>query len=364
MKKVLLICLMLLLCSCSSIDKDETLSVNGKIVLVDDNGNVDIDITNTDFLNVGFNYGDSVNVEFENGFSLNDIPLLSGMYVEYGQNMVYGKASKDKVSFIQKYQSFVDNTGVSEEMGYTINLNEANKYSYIEDVGNLKISNNFEDFNDEIKFSNYREVKVGNIKQNRLFRSASPIDNSANRSEYVAKLALQSNIKTILNIIDKQDAYDELLANIDGDCKALIDNANVILSPISNDYKADKNINNIIEGLNLLTTNEYPYLIHCLEGKDRVGYELMIIEALCDASYQEIVDDYMITYDNLYGVNKNNDPIKYNYIKETNIDAMLKFITNSEDLKNVDCASATKTFLINHGMNEENINLLIDKLCN
>ena len=146
------------------------------------------------------------------------------------------------------------------------------------------ILHNFEDYNDEIKFTNFREVTVGDIKENRLYRSTSVVDNSANRRELSAKLALKNNIKTILNVIDKQEAYDELLIDLDGSAKTLIDNTTVILAPISNDYQAEKNIKKIIEGLNELINNDYPYLIHCLEGKDRVGYELAIIEPLHNAS--------------------------------------------------------------------------------
>lgn len=366
MKKIILGILLVLLCACNVNETEqevEKLSISGQIILTDDNGNADIDITNTDFLNKGFSFGDSVNVEFENGYILEDIPFLSGMYVEYGKAMVYGKASKDKVSFIQKYKSFVENSEVSEQMSYTITLNEAAKYSNIENVGNLVCTNNFEDYNDEIKFANFREVTVGDIKAGRLYRSASVIDNSANRVEYTSKLALESGIKTIINVIDKQEEYDELIANLDGNSKTLIDNTIVINAPISNDYQAEKNNKKIVEGLNELINNDCPCLVHCLEGKDRVGYELAIIEALCNATYEEIVDDYMLTYDNYYGVNRNSDIEKYNYIKESNIDAMLRFITGVEDLDNVDYQKAAKTFLTKYGMSEDNINILIAKLC-
>lgn len=341
----------------------ESLSVNGNVLLIDNNGNADIDITNTDFLNKGFSYGDSVDIEFDNGCKLEDVPFLSGMYVEYGKIMLYGKESKDKVSFIQKYKSFAENNNVNIQTTYTITLKEKSKYLNIENVGNLTYSKKFEDYNNEHKFSNFREVNVGDIKEGRLYRSASVIDNSENRAQYTSKLAIDNGIKTIINIINKQDEYSELLANIEGNSKILIENTIIINAPISNDYQSEKNIKIIIDGLNELINYDYPYLIHCLEGKDRTGYELAIIEALCNASYDEIVNDYMLTYDNYYGVNINNDIKKYNYIKESNIDAMLKFITNADDLNKIDYQDATKKFLISYGMNEDNINILINKLC-
>lgn len=363
MKKTLICILLVLLCACSVNIKKEEICVSGQVVLTDDNGNADIDISNNDFILKGFNYGDSVNIEFDNGFKLEDIPFLSGMYVEYGETMVYGKESKDKVSFIQKYRSFVENNNVKEGTLYTILLNEAGKFKYIEDVGNLSFSYNYDDYNDEIKFANFREVKVGNIKPRRLFRSASVVDNSENRREYCSKLALDNNINTILNVIDKGEVYQELLASLDGSSLTLIENSKVILAPISNDYQAEKNNKKIVEGLNELINSDYPYLVHCLQGKDRSGYELAIIEALCGASYQEIVDDYMLSYENYYGVNEDNDLKKYNYIKESNIDAMLKFITKSEDIESIDLKQKTKEFLISYDMEENSIDSLIDILC-
>jgi len=45
-----------------------------------------------------------------------------------------------------------------------------------------------------------------------------------------------------------------------------------------------------------------PYLVHCLEGKDRTGFVCIVLEALMSATYQEIVDDYMLTYNNYYHI--------------------------------------------------------------
>lgn len=365
MKKIFLGIILVLLCACgtSGVVEKQTVSVSGKIVELDDNGNVDIDISNTDFINAGFNYGDSVYLELENGYILDDIPFLSGMYVEYGKCMVYGKASKDKVSFIQKYKSFIDSCEVREQLGFTIKLNETGKYSNIENVGNLKYSNDFSYYNDEAVFANFREVTVGDIKPGRLYRSASVIDNTENRVNYTSKLALDNRIKTIINVKDKQEDFDNLVSNLEGDSKTLIENTRVINAPISTDYQSEKSNKIIIDGLSELVNNDYPYLIHCLEGKDRTGYTMAVIEALCNATYQEIVDDYMITYDNYYGVNKQADIDKYNYIKESNIDAMLRFIASSDDLNNVNYQEAAIKFLKNYGMSEENLQALINRLC-
>lgn len=93
----------------------------------------------------------------------------------------------------------------------------------------------------------------------------------------------------------------------------------------------------------------------------------MIIEELLNASYQEMVDDYMVTYENYYSITKENDKDKYETIKEKNIDLMLHYIIGDEnktkDLTQINnYSSYTKEYLLMIGMSEDNINKLINKL--
>ncbi len=54
----------------------------------------------------------------------------------------------------------------------------------------------------------------------------------------------------------------------------------------------------------------------------RVFFVFGIIEALCGATYEELVDDYFVTYHNYYGVEKGSK--KYEIIKELHIDEMIR----------------------------------------
>lgn len=94
---------------------------------------------------------------------------------------------------------------------------------------------------------------------------------------------------------------------------------------------------------------------------------LMVIEALLNASYEEMVDDYMLTYDNYYSITSKTDIERYEIIKEKNIDLMLHYIINDEknemDLSKIeDYSSYAKNYLLSIGMNEDNINKLINNL--
>ncbi len=61
--------------------------------------------------------------------------------------------------------------------------------------------------------------------------------------------------------------------------------------------------------------------IHYLEGKDRTSFVCPVIEALRGASFDEMKDDYMVTYQNYYRVDDISD--KYSVIYDTNLILMM-----------------------------------------
>ena len=117
----------------------------------------------------------------------------------------------------------------------------------------------------------------------------------------------------------------------------------------------------------LLQEKNKAILWHCSAGKDRTGFVCMLIEALAGTSYQDIVDDYMITYDNYYEISQASDPERYATIKEKNIDLMLHYVISDEagerDLSTINNYSDyTKSYLLSIGMGEDTITQLIQNL--
>ena len=94
-------------------------------------------------------------------------------------------------------------------------------------------------------------------------------------------------------------------------------------------YRSEEFKQKLVPGFINMSASSGPYLVHCLEGKDRTGFVCILIEALMDSTYKEIVDDYMLTYDNYYGIKAGE--LKYDIIKARNVDAMLRFIINDEN---------------------------------
>ena len=91
----------------------------------------------------------------------------------------------------------------------------------------------------------------------------------------------------------------------------------------------------------------------------------MIFEALANATYDEIVNDYMITYDNYYDINLESDSSKYNVIKSKNIDVMLKTVINDDsvDIRTANYGYYVEQYLISKGMEQTEITALKTKLC-
>ena len=84
----------------------------------------------------------------------------------------------------------------------------------------------------------------------------------------------------------------------------------------------------------------------------RTGFVCALLEAFAGASYDEIVADYMQTYDNYYGITEQSDAKKYQIIKEKNLDEMLRVITGgkADDLASANLASFAETYLKTAGM--------------
>ena len=133
---------------------------------------------------------------------------------------------------------------------------------------------------------------------------------------------------------------------------------------MSMNYNADDFKAKLVEGFTALSKEDGSFLVHCTEGKDRTGFVCMLLEALCGASYEEIVDDYMITYDNYYKITEKTDKTKYDTILEKNLVAMIKAVVgdSSVDVTKADLSAYAKDYLKSAGMKESDIEGLISVL--
>ena len=134
---------------------------------------------------------------------------------------------------------------------------------------------------------------------------------------------------------------------------------------LSSNFFSDKFACSIADGFSFLAHSEPPYCVHCTECKDRAGFAIMLLAALMGAELEEIVDDYMLSFYNYYGITQETEPERYEVVLNTNLYAMLYHVTgvNSyEELTQVDLESAVTKYLLGAGMYEDDILTLKTKL--
>ena len=326
-----------------------------------------VKMTIDEFNQFGFNYGDSVTIKLSNGFELVDIPYYNGYYsdTEAPLLVAYPGYPYIKACYNNGGDMYLI-ANLKEADTASITLYEARKYLDIQEAMDIHYSDIQGDQSDEV-FGNFRAVNVGTLKENILYRSASPCDNQHNRASVVDRLIADAKIKTIINLSDNEE---ELINHINKEdfnspyFLSIYNEGNVIPLSMSMAYKTESFEQKLATGLRKMIEKDGPYLVHCVEGKDRTGYVCMVLEALASTSYDEIISDYMITYDNYYQVNISNNPTKYNILKEKYIDEMLKwFIGNNDiDLRTVDYGYYAKEYLKRIGLNEDEITALINKI--
>ena len=102
-----------------------------------------------------------------------------------------------------------------------------------------------------------------------------------------------------------------------------------------------------------------------MEGKDRTGYVCALLEGLCGASYEEIVADYLVTYDNYYNINPVKDADLCNTLLSLRLNTCLMYyagVSDEAQLQSVDYAKAFSSYLLSHGMSQQQLDALIRAL--
>jgi predicted small lipoprotein YifL len=356
-------------------------------------GGVYITSTIDDFNSLGFKYGDSVDVVFSNGYKLEDIPYYNGYYVDAGQPLLiaypgydyikaavnYGDdlwetANLKKVGFGTAQQEEKPDglwliSGVEEHDTATVTLREAGKYKDIQDARDIHYYDERGRYDSDEMFANFRAMNCGNLKNNFFYRSASPCDNSHNRAPFTDNLMMTAGVSAILDLSDTEAKIENYLARADFSSlyfRHLYEQGTVYPIGLNMNYLSEEFGQKIAEGFVKLSQANGPYLVHCTEGKDRTGFVCMLVEMLAGASYQEIVKDYMLTYDNYYRINEQSDPARYKTILEKNLLAMMSFVAEvpAEELESTDLKSAAANYLYAHGMSEEDLSSFLARICN
>ena len=326
------------------------------------------DKTIDEFNALGFKYGDSINAEFSNGYVLKDIPYYNGYYSQVNEALLVAYPGYEAVKLcINNGADLWIEAGLKEGDTVDITLNKAAKYLEVQEARDIHYEDDRSLYESDVQFANFRSLTGGKLKAGLLYRSASPCDNQHNRAPYVDSLMKEADIAYILDLADDEEKIQEY-RNADNFNSpfftSLYEDGKVLPLRMNANYAGEEFREKLITGLNAIIENDGPYLIHCTEGKDRTGFVCMFIEAFAGASYDEIVNDYMMTYDNYYGITEETDPEKYSVIVDDVLNPMISFLIGDDkvDIKTADLAEYTNVYLAESGMTEERIAALRAKL--
>ena len=329
-------------------------------------GGVYIDYTIDDFNALGFEYGDSVDVVFSNGYEAKDLPYYNGYYTQTGEPLLIAYPGYDYIkAAVNNGDDLYVLAGLKEGDTAEIAVTERGKYKAIQNARDIHYEDVREKFGSDGIFANFRAVSVTGMKENTVYRSASPCDNQHNRATYTDALMTAAGVNSILDLADTEEKIAGYMAKEDFACPgfaALYEGGHVLPLGLNMNFGSDTFRGKIVQGLVWMSEQEGPYLVHCTEGKDRTGFVCMLLEALAGAPYEEIVRDYMITYDNYYKITKEKDAARYDVIVENVLDPMIRVVTDGADPKTAGLAACAKTWLLQAGMTEEQVDMLLERI--
>ena len=371
-KKILLILIVgvivLQLSSCNPIeqDPDQSMLVQATVIEIEKYGHAVLNVTTADFMAVGFELGDIVCVRFET--CEYTMPLFDGYYSNPGGLLLRASDAEECIAVCINYGDFSDVNGIS--VGDTVEITMLEKAGMlaIQELYALQYSNKREDYSDDASFANFRAVTAGRIGNGKLYRTASPINNENGRADYADNLIESVGVTTVLNLADSDEDVEGYLADSECDSeyyRHLYETGSVIAIDLTGNFYSEEFASSVAKGLTFLARNETPYCIHCTEGKDRAGFTAMLLEALMGATLDEIISDYMISFYNYYGIDKEHEPKRYQAVLDINLMEMLFHITGAESveqLEQINLETAVTAYLIEAGMSQEDIVMLKQKL--
>ncbi len=327
-----------------------------------------LSLTADDFSQAGFSFGDSCDIEFSNGYSLTDVPYYNGYYVKTGDPVVVAYPKNEYVLIANNNRDLWTPAELDSSCTVKITRNTAGKYLATYEALGQSYSTDRSTYESDEAFANFRAMSGGNLKENFIFRGASPVDNSRNRASVADSLLKQSGIQCVLDLADSEADMETYLASEDFHSdytKSLYEQGRVALLSMSANYDSDAYKASVAQGMRHLLKYSGPAYIHCMEGKDRTGFVCLLLEALVGASYDEMCADYMETYANYYNISKDETPDRYNAVVSLYFDSFIEYLAGTNDaaqLQTADYTDAAKEYLTSCGMTALEIEQLVTLL--
>ena len=305
-------------------------SLDAKVSQGED-GRVKVEASVTDLRSKNIDYGDSVKFNFSSYYVAEDVPILNGEFLNTGQHIATAADEASPLIFyIQGSSNFWTIANLDDSATVKITLTDKGKYKNLFNAFNMPISG-------DVK--NLRSLRGGNLKLLDIFRGANPKTNYDVESTlyyYYQNISIQNRINL------DENTYNVHSIDIKNkDCNTMI---------------IDR-----LRQICQLSGRTYIYS----NTPDMTAYFCAIIEAIGGASYDEIVNDYMQTYANIFGITRETNPEEYEAIKTYHIDWFLHKFTKTPgnyDMHGCDFAYDAEMYLRANGASSNDINLIRTRL--
>jgi protein tyrosine/serine phosphatase len=160
----------------------------------------------------------------------------------------------------------------------------------------------FPDYYKDNEITNFRKIRIGNIKDGILYRGSYPIfKDGKERNEIYDRLVSDAGINCVINLADNSTGL-KTIANSVPWYNNLLKNDNVIGLDIQFEFdfnnKFEYEIFNykLRQGFIFLINHNGPYLFHCNAGIDRTGFVATIIGLLFGDFSSSVIYDYLLSY--------------------------------------------------------------------
>lgn len=332
-------------------------------------GGLLIDVPKALLYQKGFAPGDSVDVRFDNGYTLKNVPFYTGFYTKTGMPLLCTYRGYDyPILCINNGEDLYTTAGLADDSTVTLLLNRKAFYLPTEEVMNMGYSRQRSQYASDEIFSNFRVLRLGRIRNGLIFRSASPSVDEYCRASCTDRLMEKHGIRYCINLAD--DEYEIRDAYLDDSIQApywkkLYEEKHILPLNMSFNYRSDLFACLTADAMRYILVNDGPFLVHCTEGKDRTGFFCLLLGILAGATRAELEQDYMESYRNYYRITLRDTPAHYDAVLKLRFFDMLLYLcdaTRLEEIRSASLVRGAKHYLIRGGMSPEEIEQLILKL--
>ena len=206
------------------------------------------------------------------------------------------------------------------------------------------------------EFANFREIHTTGIGKGKLYRSSSPVKAWGNRNIIADNAAREAGVKTFINLADS----DKSMRALNGFNETYYSTQKYIGLNMNTKFMSKDFQRGLLRGIRFMVNNEPPYLIHCDLGKDRAGLFSAVIESLMGADSGEIVDDFLVSFWNYFGIESHSRD--YDYVADNEIRPFLASMFGVKDIAKVNLKEAAERYALKIGVSAKEIETLREKL--